>query len=185
VRLADDDHVLVLTLHHLVCDLWSLGLILRELSAAYASAASGVEPALPELPARLRRLRGLEPCPGGRRRWARRSTRGRGAYSESRSWTCRRTDRSPPCRLRRIHRRAAAAALAASLESLAAAEAPPPSWCCWPRSRRCSIATRARTIGRGQPLAERDRPELEELVGLFVNTLVLPRTSVATPPSGS
>ncbi|WP_301126983.1 non-ribosomal peptide synthetase [Streptomyces cacaoi] len=36
VRVADDDHLLVLSLHHIVMDGWSLGVIQRELGALYA-----------------------------------------------------------------------------------------------------------------------------------------------------
>ncbi len=51
VRLGADDHVLVVTLHHLVADGWSLGVLLREIMALYGSFASGEwHPALPALP---------------------------------------------------------------------------------------------------------------------------------------
>ncbi|HEV2145780.1 MAG TPA: amino acid adenylation domain-containing protein [Longimicrobiaceae bacterium] len=49
VRLADDDHVLLLTLHHIVCDGWSFGVLAREISALYAAFARGREPQLPVL----------------------------------------------------------------------------------------------------------------------------------------
>ncbi|ARU63056.1 hypothetical protein CBW65_20310 [Tumebacillus avium] len=37
LRLADDEHVLILAMHHIVSDGWSLGVLLRELSALYAA----------------------------------------------------------------------------------------------------------------------------------------------------
>ena len=43
VRLGDG-YVLLLTLHHLACDGWSVGLLCRELAAAYASARAGHVP---------------------------------------------------------------------------------------------------------------------------------------------
>ncbi|WP_437282988.1 amino acid adenylation domain-containing protein [Sorangium sp. So ce375] len=49
VRLGADAHALILVLHHLVCDGWSMGVLLRELAALYASAAAGAPPALPPL----------------------------------------------------------------------------------------------------------------------------------------
>ncbi|GJE49918.1 Glutamate-1-semialdehyde 2,1-aminomutase [Methylobacterium tardum] len=38
VRLAPDEHVLVLTAHHIVCDGWSINVIVEELAALYAEA---------------------------------------------------------------------------------------------------------------------------------------------------
>ncbi|KOR39763.1 hypothetical protein ADT25_21135, partial [Xanthomonas oryzae] len=37
LRLADDDHVLLITLHHLVGDGWSMGVLVQELAALYAA----------------------------------------------------------------------------------------------------------------------------------------------------
>lgn len=45
-RVADDDHVLLLVVHHLVADMWSLGLLLHEVAARYNGGA-GALPALP------------------------------------------------------------------------------------------------------------------------------------------
>src|SRR5262249_51470437 len=50
-RLADDDHVLLLTTHHIAADGWSIGVLFRELTALYGAHASGVAPALPPPPA--------------------------------------------------------------------------------------------------------------------------------------
>ncbi|MFD3419449.1 non-ribosomal peptide synthetase [Streptomyces decoyicus] len=41
VRLADDAHVLLLAQHHIVTDGWSVGVLVRELAALYASEADG------------------------------------------------------------------------------------------------------------------------------------------------
>jgi non-ribosomal peptide synthetase component F len=38
VKRADDDHVLILSAHHIVCDGWSFGVLLRDLAAAYGAA---------------------------------------------------------------------------------------------------------------------------------------------------
>ncbi|MCC4598321.1 amino acid adenylation domain-containing protein, partial [Xanthomonas campestris pv. phormiicola] len=49
LRLADDEHVLLITLHHLVCDGWSMGVLVGELSTLYAAFAQGQPDPLPPL----------------------------------------------------------------------------------------------------------------------------------------
>src|SRR5690606_26812050 len=49
IRLADDRFVQTLTLHHLICDGWSIGILMDELPTAYAALTEGREPALPDL----------------------------------------------------------------------------------------------------------------------------------------
>jgi len=50
LRLAEDEHVLVLTLHHIVADEWSLNIFFRELREFYEGFAMGKPVELPELP---------------------------------------------------------------------------------------------------------------------------------------
>ncbi|HEY7768000.1 amino acid adenylation domain-containing protein, partial [Longimicrobium sp.] len=50
LRLGDEDHVLLLSMHHIVSDGWSMGVLLREFSALYAAYREGRESPLPELP---------------------------------------------------------------------------------------------------------------------------------------
>ncbi|HEU4885339.1 MAG TPA: amino acid adenylation domain-containing protein, partial [Longimicrobium sp.] len=49
VRMAADDHVLLLTMHHIVSDGWSMGVLHRELGALYAAFARGEPDPLPPL----------------------------------------------------------------------------------------------------------------------------------------
>jgi amino acid adenylation domain-containing protein len=49
-RVAADDHVLLLVLHHIVFDGWSISLLLSELSELYRAMTSGAGAELPELP---------------------------------------------------------------------------------------------------------------------------------------
>ncbi|HEY0783232.1 MAG TPA: amino acid adenylation domain-containing protein, partial [Thermoanaerobaculia bacterium] len=49
-RLADTRHLLVLVLHHIAADGWSLGIVARELSAGYAALSGGAMPTPEPLP---------------------------------------------------------------------------------------------------------------------------------------
>jgi amino acid adenylation domain-containing protein len=49
IKLSDQDHVLLLTMHHIVSDAWSMGLLARELTTFYEAHATGRPARLPEL----------------------------------------------------------------------------------------------------------------------------------------
>jgi hypothetical protein len=49
IRLADDEHALLLTMHHIVSDGWSMGVLVNELSALYNAFLRGEDDPLPEL----------------------------------------------------------------------------------------------------------------------------------------
>ncbi|MBV9792209.1 MAG: amino acid adenylation domain-containing protein, partial [Chloroflexi bacterium] len=51
LRLAPDDHVLLTTLHHIICDGWSLSIFNREMALIYQALSSGQQPDLPPIPA--------------------------------------------------------------------------------------------------------------------------------------
>jgi amino acid adenylation domain-containing protein/non-ribosomal peptide synthase protein (TIGR01720 family) len=50
LRLGRQGHVLLVTVHHIVFDGWSTGVLLKEVTALYAAYSRGLTPALPELP---------------------------------------------------------------------------------------------------------------------------------------
>ncbi|HEY2953461.1 MAG TPA: amino acid adenylation domain-containing protein, partial [Verrucomicrobiae bacterium] len=50
LRLADDEHVLLLTMHHIVSDGWSMGVLFQELALLYKAFVQGKLPTLAELP---------------------------------------------------------------------------------------------------------------------------------------
>jgi hypothetical protein len=50
LRLGREEHVLCMTMHHLIMDGWSVGVLFEELAAFYAAACSGARAGLPELP---------------------------------------------------------------------------------------------------------------------------------------
>ncbi len=50
IRLADRSHVLLLTMHHIISDGWSMNILVRELAALYQSYCANQPSTLPELP---------------------------------------------------------------------------------------------------------------------------------------
>jgi len=66
VRLAAQEHLLAITLHHIVSDDWSNAILVRELAAFYEAAAGAGDAAVPELPIQY----------GDYARWERETLRG-------------------------------------------------------------------------------------------------------------
>ena len=50
IRLSDSEHVLAVTMHHIVSDGWSMGILVRELSTLYRAYVSGLDDPLAPLP---------------------------------------------------------------------------------------------------------------------------------------
>ncbi len=49
LKLASDDHILLLTMHHIVSDAWSAGIFFEEFSSLYENFIAGQPPQLPDL----------------------------------------------------------------------------------------------------------------------------------------
>ncbi len=176
VRLAEDDHVLSLVLHHIVTDGWSNGVLLGELGACYEAATSGTDAKLPDLPVQYadyavwqreasteeeieghlvhwrRALDGVRPLelPTDRPRPATRGKQGALVHFQVPAEV---TDRLKA--LARHHDGTLFMALLAACQVLFAR---------WSGQRDVAVGT---------VVSGRDRTELEGLVGFFVNTLVL------------
>ncbi|MEU9885449.1 amino acid adenylation domain-containing protein [Sphaerisporangium sp. NPDC051011] len=180
LRLAAREHVLVMAMHHIVTDGWSMQVLTRELGSLYAAAVHGGQAEPPPLPIRYGdfavwqrgrlpgaeiqghlaywrdRLHGLEPLdlPTDHPRPPMRSGAGERYRFE--------VPASVVSRLRELSAENGATlfmALAAAVKILLAR---------WSGREDIAVAT---------PLSGRDRVEVDDLVGFFVNTVVL-RTSV-------
>ncbi|MFL5540511.1 MAG: non-ribosomal peptide synthase/polyketide synthase [Longimicrobiaceae bacterium] len=171
------EHVLLISMHHIVGDGWSHWVILRELGALYAAFAAGEAPALPDLPVQYpdfaawqqERLSGealredLE--------WWRGSLRGAPTLLELP------TDRPRPAvqRYRGAYERVEISpALADALRAVARREGAT----LFMTMLAAWQALLAKYAGQddvvvGTPIAGRMRPEVEGLVGFFANTLAL------------
>ncbi|HEX6751659.1 MAG TPA: amino acid adenylation domain-containing protein [Longimicrobium sp.] len=185
VRVADDEHVLALNVHHALADGWSLGIILREASAAYEALARGDDPHLPEVPlqygdfAAWQRMHLTADRIAAMAGWWRERLAGAPPLLELA------TDRPRPAR--QSFRGAALpvhlpAELVRRVKALAQAEGA--------TAFMALLAGFQVLLGRlanqddvvvGTPVAGRGRAETEGIVGLFVNTLAL-RTDLSANP---
>jgi len=69
--LSPAEHVLLLVLHHIAADAWSMGVLAADLEAAYPGPAAGTSPRVGPAARAVRRLRAV----AARRRWAATPTR--------------------------------------------------------------------------------------------------------------
>jgi amino acid adenylation domain-containing protein len=186
LRLARDEHVLVVNTHHIVSDGWSVGVFVRELSALYAARLAGVPAELPDLPVQYADFaawqRGWLDGEALDRiaAWWRDDLAGAPGTLELP------TDRPrPPVQTFRgtETRRVYAEPLAAGVTRLARDLAATP-FMVW-------LAALGTLLGRlaghddlvlGSPIAGRNRAETEGLIGFFVNTLAL-RVDLGGEPS--
>ncbi len=177
LRLAEDDHVLVLVQHHIVSDGWSMQVMVEELVQLYAAYSRGLEVALPALPIQYADyalwqrswmeagekerqlaywtglLGGEQPVlelPFDRPRPVRQSHRGAQFILE--------LDIDLSQALRRVAQQEGATAFALLLASFQAL--------LYRYSGQADIRV-------GVPIANRNRVEIERLIGFFVNTQVL------------
>ncbi|MFJ9841392.1 non-ribosomal peptide synthase/polyketide synthase [Kitasatospora sp. NPDC101155] len=174
VRLADDDHVLALTLHHIVTDGWSTAVLLTDLAHLYRAELDPGEPGPAPLPVQYAdyahwqravvdpgdgqlaywagQLAGVEPLrlPVDRPRPAVRTSNGATARMDLPADTAR--------RLARVGRDRGATLFTTLV---AAAQA------------YLARLSGDQDIVVGTVTSGRDRPETQDLVGFFVNTLVL------------
>ncbi|HEX5760996.1 MAG TPA: amino acid adenylation domain-containing protein [Thermoanaerobaculia bacterium] len=180
LRLDAEEHLLLLTVHHIVADGWSLGILLRELAALYA----GQE--LPPLPLQYADFAV----------WQRERLAGDELARQVGYWRERLSgvppllelplDRQrPPVQTFRgaVHRQRLAKDLTAEVHALGRREGA--------TLFMTLVAALSTLLGRlagqedvcvGAPVAGRARAEIEGLIGCFLNTLVL-RTNLSGSPS--
>lgn len=185
VRMRDGEHVLLFSMHHIVSDGWTLGLLLREFAVIYDALARGATPDLPELPVRFADYAA----------WERETVRGQ-ALEEPLAYWRRQLSGAEALELPTDHPRPADPTFRGSTERLVL---PPPlvaSIRALGNREGATLFTtllagfqallhrytRQEDIVVGSCVAGRPQVELEPLAGFFVNTIVL-RTSAGGRPS--
>jgi amino acid adenylation domain-containing protein len=186
LRLSNADHVLVLTMHHVVSDGWSLGLLFSELTTLYQAYASGHSSPLPELPCQYADYSD----------WQREYLHGE-TFAHLLGYWKQQLEGAPPVmelptdrpRGRLLSRAGATQSFRLTPEVSEGLQA---------LARRQGVTlfilllaalktllhryTGATDIVIGVPIANRNRTEIENLIGFFVNSLVL-RTDLSSNPT--
>ncbi|HYR10585.1 MAG TPA: condensation domain-containing protein, partial [Longimicrobium sp.] len=177
IRLAEDGHLLLFTMHHIVSDAWSIGVFIDELGRLYAAFREGRPDPLPPLPIQYADYAA----------WQRRWVEGEVLAAQASYWT--KTLAGAPALLElptdhprpQLQEHAGASVsmildepLAAGLKALSRRHGTTLFMTC--------LAGWAVVLGRlsgqeevviGTPTANRGRREIEGLIGFFVNTLAL------------
>ncbi|HEX7243528.1 MAG TPA: amino acid adenylation domain-containing protein, partial [Longimicrobiaceae bacterium] len=186
VRVADEEHVLLLAMHHIVSDGWSMGVLFRDLYTAYDASSRGASSPLAPLPVQYADFAV----------WQRGWLRG-DALRRQLAWWRERLGGSPPAlelptdRPRPAvvsgrgasHRFRVPAETTRALRALARREGAT----LYMVGRAAADLLLSRWSGQedvvvGSPIANRTRVELDALIGFFVNTLAL-RTDLSGDPA--
>ncbi|WP_446939540.1 non-ribosomal peptide synthase/polyketide synthase [Pseudomonas aeruginosa] len=193
IRLGEERHVLLLTLHHIVSDGWSMNVLIEEFSRFYSAYATGAEPGLPALPIQY----------ADYALWQRSWLEAGEQERQLEYWRGKLGERHPVLELPTDHPRPAVPSYRGSRYEFSIE--PALAEVLRGTARRQGLTLFMLLLGGfnillqrysgqtdlrvGVPIANRNRAEVEGLIGLFVNTQVLRsvfdgRTSVATLLAG-
>ncbi len=186
LKLGEEEHSLILTMPHIVSDGWSMGVLNRELAALYTAFSAGQPSPLVELPIQYADY----VC------WQREWLQGEALDSQLAYWKQQLGGSLPVLELPTDRPRPAVqtfrgathsfilpVALTESLQALSRREGATLFMTLLAAFKTLLYRYTGReNIVVGIPIANRNRPEVEELIGFFVNTLVL-RTDLAGEPT--
>ncbi|RCX14282.1 polyketide synthase PksJ [Anaerobacterium chartisolvens] len=180
IRLSEDEHLLVLAVHHIIFDGWSFGILLKELSQYYEAALEGKDAKLADLDIQYADFA----------RWQLQRAEGEETKQQLEFWKTKLSGELPVLELPIIKNRPAiqqytGAKLTASIPGSMVKKLQVLA-----RRENCTLFmlllaafklllyryTGQQDIIVGSPVANRNRKEIEGLIGFFVNNMVL-RTS--------
>jgi amino acid adenylation domain-containing protein len=195
LRLSEQEHVLLLTLHHIIGDEWSVEVFIREMAVLYKAFLAGSPLPLSELPVQYADFA----------YWQRQWLQGELLETQLSYWKQQLNGVPSVLQLPTDHPRPAVQTYQGARQSLELPKSLADAICA--SQQRFAIATLSRQEGVtpfmvllaafqtflyrytgqddipvGSPIANRNRRELNPLIGFFVNTLVL-RTDLGENPS--
>lgn len=177
LRIGDEDHILLTTMHHIVSDAWSMGIFIREFTLLYGEKTSGIPCSLPDLPIQY----------ADYAEWQHEWLAGEGMARQLDYWKRQLADAPPVIdlpldRSRPKHRGFEGGSVAFEVAADAASRL---KALCGATGTTLFMALlgvlsvllskygRQEDIVVGSPVANRNQSEIEGLIGFFVNTLVL------------
>jgi amino acid adenylation domain-containing protein len=177
LRLAPEEHVLLLGMHHIVSDGWSMGLLFRELTVLYRAFSGGLPSPLPELPLQYPDFAA----------WQRDKLSGAALDTGLAFWRERLAGADTVLELPADRPRPALESFRGAIHPFSVPEADARALAALGREAGATLfmtllaayeALLLRVTGQadfliGTPVAGRDRAEVEELIGFFANTLLL------------
>ncbi|HEV2764076.1 MAG TPA: condensation domain-containing protein, partial [Pyrinomonadaceae bacterium] len=186
LRLSSSEHVCLLTMHHIVCDRWSLGILTAEIGELYQAFAAGRPHALPELPIQYADFA----------QWQREWLDGEVLEEQLAYWRRKLAGPLPVLQLPADRPRPALQTHRGATHPLSLPEDLVAQLKSLGRQHHCTLfmtllaafdALLHRYTGQedivvGSTVSGRNRAEVEPLIGFFVNTLVL-RTDLSGDPS--
>ncbi|MGH9683825.1 MAG: condensation domain-containing protein [Candidatus Acidiferrales bacterium] len=185
VRMEDSRHVLALTIHHIISDGWSIGLIMEELQKIYGAFADGRETPLPDL-----RIQYTDWVVWERERAGNEESAKQLAYWENKLAGYQRLD--VPTDFPRPSQPTTNSAIISSLLPRDLTDAlkefsNQQGGTFFTTTLAACMALLTRHTGKndialGSPLAGRNRTDIEDLIGLFINHVVFRADASGDPP---
>jgi amino acid adenylation domain-containing protein len=186
IKLGEKDHVLLLTMHHVVSDGWSMGILVKEMAAIYQSIVGQRPVDLPKLPIQYSDFA----------RWQRESLQGEVLEELSSYWEEQLAGAPPVLDLPIARQRSATQTmrgahisrrllgkLSTELGALSRREGVTLFMTLFAAFQTLLYRYSGQEdLVTGSPIAGRNRAETEDLIGFFVNSLPL-RTNVSGNPS--
>src|SRR5215510_3445783 len=186
IRQAEQDHLLLITMHHIISDGWSFGVFINELSALYSAYVRGEADPLPELVVQY----------ADYAFWQRKWVEGRILREQAEYWKTALAGAPALLQLPMDRIRTAQQSYKGALVELALDEELTAGLKALGRRHGATLymtalagwaALMSRLSGQedvviGAPVANRNRVEIEGLIGFFVNTLAL-RLDVSGSPT--
>jgi len=176
LRLSEQEHIAVVTMHHAISDGWSIGILMRELSALYQSFVLGEPSPLPEVAIQY----------ADYAVWQRNWLRGSVVEAQLDYWTARLaavpdldlpTDRPRPPAMSERGAERSTILPKTNLEAVRALGRQEGATLYMTLLAAFQVLlsrySGQEDIAVGTPIAGRTHPELEGLIGFFVNTLVV------------